>query len=91
MIDPALAFNVGAVVVAAIIGAAAGGRRGVSLMARKADNEIDRLVAAQSSRIEILEHENTRLSERVMDLERQVQVLREELELEKRITARLSS
>lgn len=81
--------NVAAVVLAATVGAIAGGRRGVSAMRSKADSEIDRLVAAQTARLEHLERENEQLRNRIAELEGKMRQLREELDVEKRITARL--
>jgi cell division protein FtsB len=88
VIDPGIAFNAAALVIAGVIGAVAGGRRGVSLMASKADAETQRLIAAQSARLELLERENASLKLKVADLEAQMTEMRHELDIERRITAR---
>lgn len=59
-------------------------------MSRRADDEVAKLIAAQSARIELLERENERLRQKIAALEGQVHALREELDVEKRITARLT-
>lgn len=75
--------------VAAVVGGIAGGYRGMGGVKRKANDEVDRAMAAQRTRIDLLEKENRELREKIILLESQVRVLREELDIEKRITARL--
>jgi len=89
MFDPALAAQIGMVAAASIVGAVIGGRRGGGYIARHADEQMKKLIEAQAMRIELLEVENARLREKVLVLEGQVRALRDELDIEKRITARL--
>ena len=82
--------QVAMLVVAALIGGVAGGWRGMSGVKRRANDEVDRAMAAQRARIETLEGENRELRTKIILLEGQVQALREELDIEKRITARIA-
>lgn len=89
MNDPGAVAQIAALIVAAVIGGALGAWRGVSGVRAKANEEVDRAMAAQRIRIDSLESENRALSNKVLLLESQVAQLRAELEIEKRITARL--
>lgn len=89
MFDPALAAQIGMVAAASIVGAVIGGRRGGGYIAKHADEQMKKLIEAQAMRIELLEVENARLRDKVLVLEGQVRALRDELDIEKRITARL--
>ena len=89
MFDPTVAAQIGMVAAASIVGAVIGGRRGGGYIAKHADEQMKKLIEAQAMRIELLEVENARLREKVLVLEGQVRALRDELDIEKRITARL--
>lgn len=91
MIEPGLAFNIAAVIVAAIIGAIAGGRRGVSAMSERAQHHLEMLVAAQELRIAHLEADRQNMTDRIAELESELAAMKKELELERKITARLKS
>jgi cell division protein FtsB len=90
MIDPSLAAQVAMVIGAAVIGGVAGGWRGMAGMKRKANDEVDRAMAAQRARIDLLENENRELRTEVALLKGQVRDLRADLDIEKRITARFT-
>ena len=78
------------VAVAAVVGGSIGGFRALA-RGRKIDGEeVDLAMAAQRERIELLETQNKELTTKVILLEGQVRALREELDIEKRITARLT-
>lgn len=57
---------------------------------RQAGDEMAQAMAAQRERIDLLVTENRELKIKVEMLEREVRLLREELDIEKRITARLN-
>lgn len=59
-------------------------------MKRKANDEVDRAMAAQRARIDLLESENRELRTEVALLKGQVRDLRADLDIEKRITARFT-
>ena len=89
MIDPTIAAQIAMVAAASVVGAIVGGRRSGGYIARHADEQMKKLIEAQAMRIELLEVENARLREKILVLEGQVKALRDELDIEKRITARL--
>ncbi|MFM2132450.1 MAG: hypothetical protein RL646_1653 [Verrucomicrobiota bacterium] len=89
MIDPTIAAQIAMVAAASVVGAIVGGRRSSGYIARHADEQMKKLIEAQAMRIELLEVENARLREKILVLEGQVKALRDELDIEKRITARL--
>ena len=90
MFDPALAAQIGMVAAASIVGAVVGGRRSGGYIAKHADEQMKKLIEAQAMLIELLEVENARLREKVHVLEGQVKALREELDVEKRISVRIN-
>lgn len=82
-------LGVGTIVVSAAVAAVVGRRRGLEQVDQRADNEIKRLVDAQAQRLAILESENQRMRVEVATLTQTVATLRAELDVEKRITARI--
>lgn len=74
--------------VAVIVAVVVGKRKGVAEIARQADDELMRLVTAQAGRIAVLESENKRLEARVAALAQAMDEMKEELRMEKMITAR---
>lgn len=90
VIDPGIVAQVAMVAVAAVVGGAAGGFRALARSKKIDGEEVDRAMAAQRERIELLETQNKELTTKVILLEGQVRALREELDIEKRITARFT-
>lgn len=90
MIEPGIIFQVGAVIAAGAVGAIAGARRGVALVHGQSEKEVQRLIEVQASRINLLERHRQELEAKVQALEEEVARLREELDLEKKITARIT-
>jgi len=91
-VDPAttnVIFGVGSVMVAAGVALFVGRRRGLDQVEDRADGEVRRLVEAQAARLALQDAELQSLRAQVSDLSRQVEALRSELAIERRITARL--
>jgi len=86
-----LVFGIGSVTVAGIVAVVVGRRRGIDQVEDRADGEIKKLVDAQAARLAILENENRRLTIEVASLTQTVATLRAELDVEKKITARIRS
>lgn len=91
MIDLGTVANVAAIAVAALAGAVVGGKRGVSSVTARTQHELEVLVEAQDKRIAHLERENALLETRIGELEAELVRLREELKVERRITARIQT
>lgn len=96
MFDPVLAFQIAAVASAVVVGVVFGTRRAGGYLAKHTEEQMARLSEIQQMRIELLEkdrtdriRENQELKERVAHLEARVAHLEYELEMEKRITARV--
>ena len=88
MVDPGIVAQVAMIAAAAVVGGAVGGMRGMSGLRKRAHDEVESAMNAQRLRIELLEKENAELRAKILVLEGQVRQLREELDIEKRITAR---
>lgn len=92
-----MAFQIAAVASAVVIGVMFGTRRAGTYLAKNTEEQMGRLADIQRMRIELLERdrddrirENAELKERIVLLEERVAHLENELEMEKRITARLT-
>lgn len=83
------ATGVIAAIVTLVVGVVLGTRRGVDNVASRASEELGRLVEAQQQRIAMLEKRNEEMESEIQELKAQVATLRAELDIEKRITARL--
>lgn len=83
------ATGVIAAIVAVVVGLLLGTRRGVDNVASRANEELKRLVEAQTQRIAMLEKRNVEMESEIKELRTEVASLRRELDIEKRITARL--
>lgn len=86
-----LIWGVGTVTVSAIVVVYVGRRRGIDQVEQRADGEVQKLIAAQASRLSILEAENRRLGAEVASLTAQLATMRSDLEMERRISARFRS
>lgn len=89
MIEPGAAFGIAALIAAVVLGAVVGLWRGIHRVDRKTRQTLESLVAAQELRIEHLERDNRRMAAKVEELEDLVNKLRADLELERKITARI--
>lgn len=96
MLDPLAALNVAMIGTAAVVGGVVGSWRAIRSI-RKAEaapaaetGEVALGMAAQRERIDALIAKNQELVLKVAALEREVAALREELDIEKRITRRLA-
>jgi hypothetical protein len=83
-------LSIGSATVAAVVAVIVGRRRGIDEVDKRADDELARLVTAQSARLALMDTENRELRSRVAALEAEVARMRDELALERRITARLA-
>lgn len=96
MVDPLAALNVAMIGTAAVVGGVVGSWRAIRSI-RKSEtapvaetSEVTLAMAAQRERIDALIAKNQELQLKIAALEREVAALREELDIEKRITRRLA-
>jgi TolA-binding protein len=83
-----LTLSVGSIVVAAVVAVIVGRRRGIDQVEDRADGEIKKLVEAQAARLTLLEAENREQRARIATLEGELAKVRQDLDIEKRVTAR---
>ncbi len=89
MPETAVIFSIALALAAMIAGMIAGARKGTTQVADKHTLQLERLVEAQELRISHLEADNQRMERRIKELEEALAHMVKELDLERRITARI--